>query len=81
MAQVGEKIALGAIGRLGGELGIQGGLLGALAVGDELSGARQAQGRAVRRALGLRARAHPLVVPVLVQHAKFDVVDGADGRR
>jgi hypothetical protein len=59
VAQVGEKAALGAIGRFGRELGVERGLFGELAVGDELHRAGQAQRRAVCGAFGLaRARIH-----------------------
>ncbi len=77
VAQVGEEVALGAVGGFRRELGIEGGLLGVLAVRDELGGARDAQRRAIGRPVGLGARAHPFVVPGLVPHAKFHIVRGA----
>ena len=60
VADVGEEVALGAIGRFGRELGVERRLLGELAVGDELHGAGHAQRRAVRRRarLGARERTH-----------------------
>ena len=77
VAHVREKIALGAVRRFRGELGVERGLLGEFAVGDELHRAGQPDGRAVRIALGLAAQPHPFVMPVLVPHAKFHVVHGA----
>jgi hypothetical protein len=64
---------IGAIRGLGGELGLDSGLFGHFAVGDELHGTGQPGGLAGRIVIGLAAQAHPFVVPRLVGDAHLDV--------
>ncbi len=76
MTHIGQEITFCAVGGFRRELGVQGRLLGVLAVRDDLGRAGQAQRGAVRGAFGLRPRAQPLVVPGLVARAKLHVVGG-----
>ena len=79
MAHVREEIALGAIGGLGRELGIERRLLGELAVGHELHGSCDPGRFAGGVALGEGPKAHPFVMSRLVTEADFRVAEGAQG--
>ena len=73
VTHIGEEVALRAVGRLGGELCIEGRLLGHLAVRHDLHGTCEPHGFAVRVTLGLGAQAHPLEVAVPVLHPDFHI--------
>ena len=80
VADVGEKIALGAIRGLGAELGIQRGLFGELAVADVDDGAGDARHFTGRSPGHVGLLADPALFAAVQQHSVFTTIVGLIGR-